>query len=371
LIDQTKKNRELPRIECSKCGKPFSTQWARSEEDRALARGPVVSERFEQARNFCNKLWNASRLALLNLEGYSPAAVSEEEITVEDRWILSRLSTVTKQVTDALEGYHYATASRALYDFVWDEFCSFYLEMIKGRLQSESTAPVAQRVLAHTLDVVLRLLHPMIPFITEEVWQLLNGVAPQRGIVKVAPTSESIMVAPWPEPNFDRQDAEIEKQFALFQTVLGALREIRSRQQITREQIEFAVCCNESERTSLQPMEPYFQQLANATAVGWGTDVQPPEINATVNANGMEVYVDLKNFIDVAAEIERNEKQEEKLVGLIAGKKKKLSNKSFVDRAPVDVVEKERQSLSEFESQLETVRSSLENLRSMRQGRAT
>ncbi|MFV1968271.1 MAG: valine--tRNA ligase, partial [Pirellulaceae bacterium] len=148
LMDQTMQNREQPRIDCSQCGKAFSTQWARSDEDLALPRGPVVSERFEQARNFCNKLWNAARFALIHLNAYEPGPVDESQLTVEDRWLLSRLATVTQQVTEALDGYHYAEASRALYEFAWDEFCSFYVEMVKGRLQDEPTRPTAQAVLA-------------------------------------------------------------------------------------------------------------------------------------------------------------------------------------------------------------------------------
>src|SRR5690606_16805313 len=129
LIDQTRENREKPRIVCPKCSQPFSTQWASSEEDKSLPRGAVVSEQFELGRNFCNKLWNAARFALLNFGDFQPAPVTDEELTVEDRWILSRLATVTQQVTAALERYRYADAARTLYDFAWDEFCSYYVEM--------------------------------------------------------------------------------------------------------------------------------------------------------------------------------------------------------------------------------------------------
>ncbi|NLF09974.1 MAG: class I tRNA ligase family protein, partial [Pirellulaceae bacterium] len=199
LIEQTKKNRVQPRIECPHCKKPFSTQWAEKPEDRALPRGLVVSERFELARNFCNKLWNASRFALMNLDGFEPGAVADEELFVEDRWLLSRLATVAEQVSGALDEYRYADAARTLYDFAWDEFCSFYVEMVKGRLQDERQRQVAQRVLAHALDVLLRLLHPMIPFLTEDVWQRLNCVAPKRGIDRPLSAAESVMIAPWPE----------------------------------------------------------------------------------------------------------------------------------------------------------------------------
>ncbi|MEZ6110626.1 MAG: class I tRNA ligase family protein [Pirellulaceae bacterium] len=366
LIDQTKENRERPRIKCGKCGGEFSTQWARTPEDMALPRGPVVSERFEQSRNFCNKLWNASRFAMMNLEGYTPGAVTDADLSVEDRWILSRLNTVTKEVTAALESYRYADAVRTLYDFAWDEFCSFYIEMAKARLQDEASRPIAQRVLAHTLDTLLRLLHPMIPFITEEVWQLLAQFAPQRGVESPTEAATSVMIADWPKADEARIDLEIEQRFTRFQGVLGALREIRSRQNIaTRDQLEFSVRCEPAVADLLRPMQPYFEQMAKATAVSLGPHVTPPATNATVSLAGAEVFVDLKDFIDVAAEIERNEKLREKLLGQIGGKEKKLSNASFVDRAPADVVQKERDSLADLQSQLATVEAALETLRSM------
>ncbi len=116
-------------------------------------------------------------LSLINLEGYTPGAVDESELTTEDRWILSRLSTVTQGVTEAIDAYRFADAMRLLYQFAWDEFCSFYLEMVKRRLQEPAGRTTAQRVLAHTLDALVRLLHPVIPFITEEIWQYLNAAA--------------------------------------------------------------------------------------------------------------------------------------------------------------------------------------------------
>ena len=266
LIEQTKENRTWPRVKCSRCGKDFGTQWAEKPADKALPRGAVVSERFAVARNFCNKLWNASRFALMNLEGYAPAGVPEKDLLVEDRWILSRLSTVTQQVTDALAAYQYADAARFLYEFAWDEFCSFYVEMVKGRLQTAGTRPTAQRVLAHVLDALLRLLHPMMPFLTEEVWHLLGQVAPRRGLSdpgrvpsgcgpeEPREAAQSVMIAPWPESEPARRDAQIEARFARFQEVLRAVREVRSRQNVPpKKQIEFAVRCDAQNAALLRP----------------------------------------------------------------------------------------------------------------------
>ncbi len=391
LIEQTRENRVKPRIKCKHCGKEFSTQWAEKPEDVALARGLVVSERFELARNFCNKLWNASRFAMMNLDGFDPGRVADDELFVEDSWILSRLATVTQQVTDALADYRYADAARVLYDFAWDEFCSFYVEMVKGRLQDGKgdsphlpegpegccaqmgTVPfsaqevsdraVAQRVLAHVLDTLLRLLHPMIPFLTEEVWQLLGAIAPERGIDAVEPAAESVMLAAWPECDPMRQDAEIESQFARFQEVLRAVRDIRARQGVApKTPIAFSVRCDAATAELLRPMTPYFESMANARAADFGPSTAAPALSANVTLSGMDVYVDLADLIDVPAEIARKKQEVEKLVGFIAAKEKKLQNASFVDRAPAEVVQKERDSLKDLQDQLAAAREVLERL---------
>ncbi|MCO6455853.1 MAG: valine--tRNA ligase [Pirellulaceae bacterium] len=363
-IEQTRKNRELPRLACPKCRGEFSTQWARSDEDRALPRGAVISERFEVARNFCNKLWNASRFTLLNLEGFAPAVVPEAELAFEDHWILSRLATVTREVTESLEQYLYAEAARALYDFAWDEFCSFYVEMLKERFQDPARRAVAQRVVAHTLDTLLRLLHPLIPFLTEEVWQLLGRLAPRRGLSDPRAAAESVMIAAWPRPDESRRNAVIEAQFRKFQAALGALREIRSGQNIPPQQeVRFSIRCDRATVELLEPVRAYFASMAKAQPVAWGPEVEPPATHAAVRAADMDVYVDLHGLIDVPAEIARNEKQRERLQTQIRGKESKLANASFVERAPADVVEKERAGLAQLQQELAATEQALANLR--------
>jgi len=363
-IEQTKKNRVLPKIACPHCGAEFSTQWADKAEDKALPRGAVVSERFEISRNFCNKLWNAARFTLMNLEGYTAAPIDDAQLAVEDRWILSRLATVTASVTAALDSYRFADATRLLYEFAWDEFCSFYVEMVKGRLQDPATRPVAQRVLAHTLDTLLRLLHPLTPFITEEIWQLLSRAAPERGLAKPATATESIMVAPWPAVEPQRQDAEIEARFARFQEVLKGLREVRSRQNLPpKTAIEFSLRCDDAAAALLKPMASYIESMAKARAVAWGPQVTPPQTAASVGLTCGELHVDLSGLIDVAAEIARNEKERERLQAFIASKDKKLANANFVDRAPAEVVAAERASLTEAHERLAAVEAALVGLR--------
>jgi valyl-tRNA synthetase len=379
LVTQTKKNRTLPRVECDKCKKPFGTQWSQShgtEEDKKLPRGAAVSEKFELGRNFCNKLWNASRFALMNLSDHKAATAGRaagesatngggfvNDLLLEDRWLLSRLATVTDEVTRALAEYRFADAARALYGFAWDEFCSFYVEMTKARFAVPEQRATAQQVLAHALDTLLRLLHPMTPFLTEEVWQLLNQAAPNRGLPASAKKEESICIAKWPEADVKWIDKTIEAQFAKFQTVMGAVRNIRQEKNIPpREPIQFCVRCDDETVKLLKPMEPYFASMAGATATAWGPMVTPPARVASKPIEGMEVHVDISAFFDEKAERTRLEKEREQLAKFVDSLNAKLSNENFVSRAPANVVEEQRNKLSEVREQLESVEAALAKL---------
>ena len=366
LIDQTKKNRSLAVIECPACKKPFSTQWAESEQDKALAKGAVVSERFETARNFVNKLWNAARFVLMNLEGYTPQNLSVDELPLEDRWLLSRLSTVNQQVTEGLKHYRFSETSRILYDFAWDEFCSFYVEIAKPRLADPEKRDVTQSMMAHGLDQLLRLLHPTMPFVTEAIWESLGHAAPQRGVPVPVEATRFNMLAPWPHAEADHHDGSIERQFAEFQEVVGAIRRIRASQNIPpRESVPVSILCSESSRQLLQPMADYFRGLAQAEITAIGPDAQAFETDAplAIPAIDVEVHVDLERFIDIDAELNRLEKLLAQLVKQITGKEQKLSNENFVSRAPEEVVQRERESLGDLKKQRTSVEGDIERLR--------
>jgi valyl-tRNA synthetase len=400
LIPQTKKNRTLVRIECDKCGQPFRTQWAESHgtpEDQALPRGAVVSDRFELGRRFCNKLWNASRFSLMNLAekaatggrgaaddgvttgdglnanaGTATAGRGFLDLTLEDRWLLSRLATVTGEVTAAIESYRFADAARLLYAFAWNDFCDYYVEMTKARFGVPEQRGVAQRVLAHVLDALLRLLHPFVPFLTEEVWQLLGQVAPDRGLTPAgspaqATPAKSVCIADWPVADPSRIDATIETQFADFQAVLGAVRELRMGQNIApREAVEFSVRCDEATAKLLEPMAPYFLQMAKATAIAWGPKATAPETAASSQVTGargpIEVHLDVSRFIDVDAEKKRLAKQIEQWQGFVKSMEAKLTNESFVSRAPADVVQQQRDKLAETKGLIESAQIALKKL---------
>ncbi len=367
LIAQSKENRQLARIHCEKCGEAFSTQWAESEEDKALLRGAVVSERFEVARNFCNKLWNASRFVLMNLEGFQAGSVPSSDLRLEDRWILSRLASLTRNVTESLRHYRYAEAARELYEFSWDQFCSYYVEMAKPRLANPEHRATVQRVLAHTLDVTLRLLHPVIPFVTEAIWQHLNQIAPQRSIRESeSPEPEPWLIrATWPTAHLQDIDEAIERQFAMFTSVVGAVREVRARQGVApRELIRFVVQCSDDMAMLLKDMGPFFSSLANAQCLEAGQHAPLPALRAHVALGQADVFVDLSGLVDVDAEISRNEKLLENLTKQIQSKQNKLNNENFVSRAPADVVAKERDSLHELAHQKSAAEEVLAQLRS-------
>jgi valyl-tRNA synthetase len=199
--------------------------------------------------------------------------------------------------------------------------------------------------------------------LSEEVWQLLAEVAPCRGLTSPARPAESICVAAWPEVDPTRIDKTIEAQFAKFQTVMGAVRNIRMEKNIPpREPIQFSVKCDAETVKLLKPMEPYFLSMAGATATAWGPTVTPPECVASKPLEGMEVHVDISAFFDEGAERIRLEKERDQLVKFADLLHAKLSNENFVSRAPANVVEEQRAKLAEVRQQLQSVEAALGKL---------
>jgi len=368
-IDQTTANRTKPRIECPKCHEAFRTQWATTPEDLALPRGPAVSERFEAGRNFSNKLWNATRFVLMQLEGYeagelAAVAAALPEQPLEDRWLLSRLATVSAEVAAAIDGYHFAEAARLLYGFAWDEYCSAYLELCKSRLSDPAQRDSARAMLLLGLDTILRLLHPIMPFVTEEIWQHLREAAGSRRLPwDKGPVAESVMVAQWPTPSAGWQDAETEARFGSFLAVVGGIREIRARQNVPpRKTVEVAIRCPAEIRGLLEPMRQAIESMAVCEIADLGPDADGAAGAAEITVAGCELFIDLADLIDVDAEIDRISRELAKLEGLIKGKQGKLANEQFTSRAPAAVVEKERAQLAEFEAAAEKQRAALKAL---------
>ncbi|MDR0520490.1 MAG: class I tRNA ligase family protein [Planctomycetaceae bacterium] len=377
-VEQTKKNRILPRVQCPKCKQDFRTQWAEKPEDKALPEGVMVGERFEAARNFCNKLWNAARFVLMSLSDESSKQNKDTDNPVlflnfseysplEDKWILSRLHTVIRNVTDNLEHYHYAEAMRTLYDFAWDEFCSFYVEMVKSRLNDDFEREKAQSMLCCVLWSLIKLLHPVIPFVTEEIYQRLTEAAgwfeltdaERECMASKTDKPESLSVAAFPVANEEFIKPEIEKQFAVFQELLRAVRDVRASRNIPpKTEISFSVKCDAATSKLLEPMKPYFASMARAKM----QDSGGKGLTATVPLAGMDLIVDLSDLIDVPAEMAKLEKELAKLDGFIKSKEAKLSS-DFVQKAPPNVVDNERKGLADLQTQRQSAAEALAKLK--------
>jgi len=367
LVEQTVHNRVRPRIDCPKCGQPFRTQWAAAEADLALPRGPAVSERFESGRNFSNKLWNATRFVLMHLEGFDAAAVDAAAIAdpstaaLADRWLASRLASVTRDATRAIDEYKFAEAARVLYAFAWDEFCSAYLELCKPRLADPATRDRARGMLLLGLDTILRLLHPIMPFVTEEIWQHLGATAAGRRMPwDHGPPPRSIMVAAWPRPPVGWIDPRTEAQFGSFLALVAAIREIRARQNVPpRTRVKVAMRAARDQAELLQPLHAALESMAVAEITAIGPDAAGAPAAATATVAGCEIFVDLAGLIDVEAEIAKLLKENEKTAGFIKAKQAKLADEKFAARAPEAVVAKERAQLAELEERLAKGRATL------------
>ncbi|MFN0056188.1 MAG: valine--tRNA ligase [Planctomycetales bacterium] len=345
-----------PRLKCAKCKAQPQYSSPAYEPDPREPVARVVSERFEYGRNFCNKLWNASRFAMLNLANYSPGPILEGELMLEDRWILSRLATTVRGVNAQLGEYHFDAATRLLRDFTWNEFCDWYVEMLKPRLRNEALRPVAQRMLVGVLDALLRMLSPFTPFICEELWSRLNEIAPERGLLEPRPAAEACLIAPWPELPAEWRDAALESRFERLQEIIIALRNVRAMYRIEdRVELALHVRCQPDVATQLQDVAAQFENLAKTVLKGAGVDVVRPGTSASFALSDADGFIPLEGVVDREAELARQRKEADKLRGFITGNERKLANESFVAKAPAEVVEQVREGLAGLRKQLASV----------------
>jgi valyl-tRNA synthetase len=351
------------RLTCPHCKKPFRPGGPWPADDPELPTARQASERFEMGRNFATKLWNAARFLLLNLEGYSPGAVRLGELPLEDRWILSRLATTAGAVTEQLEGYRFSDVARTLYDFTWSEFCDWYLEMSKGRLRDPASRPLAQRVLVGVLDGILRLVHPIMPFVAESIWQVLADSAFERGLPAPDPAAESVVIAPWPSYPEEWKDPAMENRLARMQDLVRGVREVRNRYAVDpRTGLEVFVRTSQGLAEDFQALWPFVTQLAGVGQFACGPDIDKPPQSASFIQPEFEAYVSLRGLIDVPAEVARLQKQLGEKQRHLQGSRAKLDNKSFVDRAPAEVVEHQRAQAADLESQIEAIAANLREL---------
>jgi valyl-tRNA synthetase len=234
--------------------------------------------------------------------------------------------------------------------------------MLKDRFADEEKRPHAQRMLAYSLDCLLRLLHPVMPFITEEIWQNLARICPQRGWNEIETANPCLINAAWPKLNPTWQDDAIENQFALYQTALGDLREIRNSQNIgNKKKVKFSIKCTADIADLLRPLGVYFSRMANSELIELGPAAEVPETSATRTTADMEIYVDLDGVIDIEAEVKRLEKEKANLEKSISSKQRQLANEKFVAAKP-DLADEIRNGLQQAESQLATIADSLQKM---------
>lgn len=312
-------------------------------------------ERLEGTRNFVNKIWNASRFALMNLQDFEYP--KEPEYTLADRWIQSRFNRAAQEVTRHLDRYDLGEAGRVLYEFIWDEFCDWYIELIKPRLygkDSPQSKKTAQMVLAQTLRDTLQLLHPFMPFITEEIWQHL----PHEGA--------TIMKAPWPLKEEGNIDTEAEEQMGLIMEIIRAIRNLRSELNVPPGKKAECILVIKDEHISkyLSYNQKDLANLAGLSAITFLTDL-PQDLKQAVTAvvSGGLIYLPLQGLIDISKELERLSKEVENLNQEIARLEGKLNNPGFVSKAPQEVVLKEKEKLADYQEKKEAVLKRINTLR--------
>ncbi|WP_134018715.1 valine--tRNA ligase [Lysinibacillus sp. YR326] len=317
-----------------------------------------TTEKVEAVWNFSNKIWNASRFALMNMEGmtYDEIDLTGEK-SVADKWILTRLNETIERVTSLAERYEFGEVGRELYNFIWDDFCSWYIEMAKLPLygDDEVAKKTTRSILAYVLDQTMRLLHPFMPFITEEIWQHL----PHEG--------ESITVAAWPTVRADLHFAEEADNMKLLMDIIRSVRNIRAEVNTPMsKKVPLYISAKDATTvTVLEANKAYLEKFCNPESLTIGEGLEAPGQSMTAVVTGAELFLPLVGLINLEEEIARLEKELEKWakeVKLVTGK---LSNEKFVSKAPEALVNAEREKLADYESKHAVVLKRLEELKNM------
>lgn len=314
-------------------------------------------ERVESSRNFANKIWNASRFVLMNIDEEIMNKYKDcKKYTAADKWILSRMNTLVKEATDNIEKFELGIASQKVYDFIWGEFCDWYIELLKPVMygEDEEAKGVAFNVLNKVLTTSLQLLHPIMPFITEEIYTHLYT------------DYESIVISKWPEYDQALKDEKAEKDMEYIIEAIKSLRNVRTEMNVppSRKAKVMAYVTEEAALEAFKSGETYFQKLASASDVEFlNTKEEAPENVVSVVTRGAEMFMPLLDLVDLEKELERLNKEKDKLEKEIDRVEKKLANEKFVSKAPQAVVDEEKAKGDKYKEMLKAVIERLESLK--------
>ncbi|HEB26592.1 MAG TPA: valine--tRNA ligase, partial [Porticoccus sp.] len=308
--------------------------------------------RIEGFRNFCNKIWNAARYVLMNAEEHDCGQDGSEDyqLSLADRWIISRLQHTEKAVAEAIGNYRFDLASQAIYEFIWNEYCDWYLELSKPVLWDENASPSLQkgtrRTLIRVLETTLRMAHPLIPFITEEIWQQINTLAGVEG--------DTIMLQPYPEADNNLIDESATADIEWLKKVIIGIRNIRGEMNISPAKPLPVYLNNGSheDKERLNANRQFLAKLAHLETITWLNQGEEAPMSATALVGDMEILVPMEGLIDKDAELARLNKEVEKLQKELQRVQGKLSNENFISKAPVEVVAKERARMVDMETAL-------------------
>ena len=309
-------------------------------------------ERVEASRNFANKIWNASRFLMMNMDIDSIELPDSSELRVEDKWILSVFNKVAKEVGENIDKFELGIAVSKLYDFIWDNYCDWYIELVKPRLYAkDGTEKAAQKVLAYVLANSLKLLHPFMPFITEEIFSYL-------------PTGEeSIMISKWPEFDESLCFEEDEKRMEVVMEAIKAIRNLRTQMNVVPSK-KAKVIIVAQDAAMFEGTEVFFEKLASASETVVQTDKSGIDENAvTAIAPGAEIFIPLDELVDKEKELARLNDEKKRLEGEIKRVEGKLNNPGFVAKAPEKVVAEEREKGKKYKEMLSKVLESIEKMK--------
>ena len=315
----------------------------------------ISDERFEYGRNFANKIWNASRFVLMNLEGVDDNDIDFSALTIADKWILNELNNTAKEFNENMKNYRIGENAHILYDFFWNKYCDWYVEIAKIQLQDADLKLNTQRVLRYVLDMALRLLHPIMPHITEKVWQLI----PQDKKFK------AIMLADFPV--YDEKFAFIKEadEMELVFEAIKSLRNVRQSFNIPSSlKFDIEIRAEKSEKLTFEVIESYIKRLAKVEKISYADDTVPmPKKSATAVVSASKIIIPLENLIDFNEEIKRQQKKLDKLLAEKNSLSGRMNNEKFVANAPKELIEQTKARIDEITGQETTIKDLIQSLK--------